>query len=71
MSTPKHKVFLSFHSEDIFCKNELEALFQDSADVIISRSMKEGDISDQLKTETIRQKIRDEYLRESTVTIVL
>jgi len=71
MSTPKHKVFLSFHSEDIFWKDKFKALFHDSAEVIISRSVNEGDISDLLKTETIRQKIRDEYLRESTVTIVL
>lgn len=71
MTIPKHKIFLSFHSIDIHWKNEFERLFHNSAEVIISRSVKEGDISDELKTETIRQKIRDEYLRESTVTIVL
>lgn len=71
MTTPKHKIFLSFHSEDIFWKNEFERIFQNSAEVIVFRSVQDGDISDNLKTETIRQKIRDEYLRESTVTIVL
>lgn len=69
--TPKHKIFLSFHSEDMKWKDQFEKLFHDSADVIISRSVQEGNIADGLKTETVRQKIRDEYLRESTVTIVL
>lgn len=71
MATPKHKIFLSFHSEDIFWKNEFEKLFEGSAEVIISRSVQEGDIGDGLKTETVRQRIRDEYLSESTVTILL
>lgn len=71
MTTPKHKIFLSFHSADMRWKDEFERLFHHSTEVIVSRAVKEGDISDQLKTETIRQKIRDEYLRESTVTIVL
>jgi hypothetical protein len=69
--TPKHKVFLSFHSEDLAWKNKFEQLFHDTAEVIVSRSVQENDIPDGLKTETIRQKIRDEYLRDSTVTIVL
>ncbi len=71
MTIPKHKIFLSFHSADMHWKSKFEQHFQNSMDVIISRSVEDGDISDQLKTETIRQKIRDEYLRESSVTIVL
>lgn len=68
---PKHKVFLSFHSEDLVWKNKFEMLFHHSADVIVSRAVQTNDIPDGLKTETIHQKIRDEYLRDSTVTIVL
>lgn len=71
MNTPKHKIFLSFHSEDMHRKEQFERLFHQDAEAVISRSVKDGDISDLLNTETIRQKIRDEYLRESTVTIVL
>ena len=66
-----HKVFISFHSDDIGYKDEFERLFHDIFGVIISRSVDTGAISDNLPTETIRQKIRDEYLRDSSVTIVL
>ena len=37
----------------------------------MSKSVGEGDVDPNLKTDTIRQKIRDEYLRDSTVTVVL
>lgn len=38
---------------------------------MISKSVRIGDIDPNLATDTIRQKIRDEYLRGSTVTVVL
>lgn len=38
---------------------------------MVSKSVQIGDIDTNLKTETIRQKIRDEYLADSTVTVVL
>ena len=66
-----HKVFISFHSDDIYYKNQFEYLFHDTFGVIISRSVDSGDIGDNLQTDTVRQKIRDEYLRDSSVTIVL
>lgn len=66
-----HKVFISFHSEDIYYKNEFERLFHEIHGVIISRSVDTGDISNYLQTDTVRQKIRDEYLRDSSVTVVL
>ena len=34
-------------------------------------SVNDGDIDPNLSTETIRQKIRDEYLRDTSVTVVL
>jgi len=37
----------------------------------VSKSVAIGEINPKLKTETIRRKIRDEYLRDSTVTVVL
>ena len=39
--------------------------------IFIDRSVDTGDISDDLSDEYIRELIRDEYLRDSTVTIVL
>jgi hypothetical protein len=38
---------------------------------MVSKSVQIGDIDSNLPTERIRQKIRDEYLRDSTVTVVL
>lgn len=67
----KHNVFISFHSADIAYKNEFERLFHSTFGVLVSRSVQENDISNNIATETVRQKIRDEYLRDSTVTIVL
>lgn len=67
----KHNVFISFHSADMQYKNEFERLFHDTYDVLNSYSVQENDISNYINTETVRQKIRDEYLRDSTVTIVL
>lgn len=46
-------------------------MFHDYHEVIISRAVDLGDIPNNLQTETVRQKIRDEYLRDSSVTIVL
>ena len=66
-----HKVFISYHHEnDQYYKNALvEFGYQHS--IFIDASVDTGDISDDLSDESIRQKIRDEYLRDSTVTIVL
>lgn len=66
-----HKVFISYHHyRDQTYKEELSQ-FGKSNRIFIDRSVDTGDISDELSDETIREKIRDEYLRDSTVTIVL
>lgn len=66
-----HKVFISYHHErDQNHKNELVKL-GDRNGLFIDMSVDTGDISDYLSDESIREKIRDEYLRDSTVTIVL
>src|ERR1051326_7026726 len=69
----RHKVFISYHhtEPDQSYRNEFESLFADFHDIMISGSVQIGDIDPTLPTETIRQKIRDEYLRDTTVTIVL
>jgi|TARA_B100000315_G_scaffold260062_1_gene319055 hypothetical protein len=64
-----HKVFVSYHHQnDSFYKDEFDTMF---SNVIISKSVDDGDIAPNLPDDTIRQKIRDEYLRDSTVTVVL
>ena len=67
----KHKVFISYHHEnDEFYKDELIRL-SELHDIFIDRSVDTGDIDETLPDETIRTKIRDEFLRDSTVTILL
>lgn len=68
----RHKVFVSYHhANDQDYRNKFERLFADKHDIMVSKSVQLGDIETSLQTETIRQKIRDEYLRDSTVTVVL
>lgn len=71
-NTPRHKVFVSYHHDnDQGYRNRFENIFSDYHDIMVSKSVQMGDINPNLRTETIRQKIRDEYLRDSTVTVVL
>ena len=68
----KHKVFVSYHhANDQAYRNAFEALFSEQHGVFLSKSVQIGDIDESLPTETIRHKVRDEYLRDSTVTVVL
>ena len=72
MSTKVHNVFISYHHEnDQKYRNDFEDLFHDNHQIIISKSVQMGDIDPNLKTETIRRKIREDYLSNSTVTVVL
>ena len=71
-SNDRHRVFVSYyHADDQGYRERFELLFSDIHDILVSESVEIGDIDPHLKTETIRQKIRDEYLRDSTVTVVL
>ena len=68
-SVPRHKVFISFHEQDI---RQKEAFVRMMGKRIVDRSVDTGNIDDTgLKTPTVRQKIRDQYIRDATVTIVL
>jgi len=69
---PRHKVFVSYHhANDQAYREHFEALFSDHYDILDSQSVQIGDIDLYLNTDRIRQRIRDEYLRNSTVTVVL
>ena len=67
----RHKVFISHHhSSDRRYKDALVE-FGEKHDIFLDQSVDTGDISDDLTNERIREKIRDEYLRDSSVTLVL
>ena len=66
-----HKVFVSYyHKDDQRYKDSL-VKFSEQHRIFVDRSVDTGDILDDLSDEYIREAIRDEYLRDSTVTIVL
>lgn len=66
-----HKVFISYHhSRDQRYKDWLVNLGE-CGSIFVDRSVDTGDISDHLSDADIRVRIRDHYLRDSTVTIVL
>ena len=66
---PRHRVFVSFHEQDIRYKERFVELMRGR---IQDRSVDTGSIDDTgRKTDTIRNKIRDEYIRDATVTVVL
>lgn len=72
MITKRHKVFVSFHhANDEYYRNQFEHICANINDVIVNKSVQIGDIDPYLKPERIRQIIRDKYLRDSTVTVVL
>jgi hypothetical protein len=67
----KHKVFISFkYTEDHYYKDKLVEL-SEKYGTFIDYSVGEGEISDNLSDEQIRRKIRDEFTKEATVTILL
>jgi Thoeris protein ThsB, TIR-like domain len=67
----KHKVFISYHhANDQVYKNQLQSL-NHAHDLFTDMSVDTGDIDEDLDDEAIRTKIRDDYLKDSTVTIVL
>jgi len=68
-----HKVFISHHhSNDQAYKDALLAMNGEGIKrIFIDGSVDTGDIDENLTDEQIRVKIRDEYLRDTTVTIVL
>lgn len=67
----KHKVFISYHhAKDQAYKAYLATMAAEHG-LFIDRSVDTGAVSDNLAPERIRGIIRDKYLRDATVTIVL
>lgn len=69
---PKHKVFISYyHKDDQWYKNELLRI-NHQLDIFDNLSVDENDIDDTyMNSEMIRREIRDNYLQDSTVLILL
>ena len=68
----RHKVFVSYHhANDQARKQIFDLRFGNKYGVVVPGSVDLGEIDPNLSTERIRQKIRDEYLRDTSVTVVL
>ena len=68
----RHKVFVSYHhANDQGYRNFFEAMFTVLSNVLVTKSVQIGELSPLLSDDYVRQKIRDDYLRDSTVTVVL
>ena len=65
---PRHKVFVSFHSQDKTYKDAFVEMMEDD---IVDWSVGDHDIEDSQSDDAIRQEIRDRFIREATVTVVL
>ena len=67
---PRHRVFISYYHEDQAYKDWFVRMMGDD---IVDESVEDGVHidDDNLTTETIRQYIRDGFIRDATVTIAL
>lgn len=74
MAFVRHKAFISYHHDD---QNEVDTFvrgFDDTHDVFIARALGIGiadDIINSSNVDYIMQRIRDLYLKDSSVTLVL
>ncbi len=66
-----HRVFISYHHDNDQPSKDRLVKWAEDNQIFIDESVDIGNISDDLSDESIRKKIRDDYLRHSTVTIVL
>ena len=65
----KHKVFISYHVEDQAYKDRFVSIM---ADYMVDKSVNTGDIVDSnLHLDEIRRRIRDNFIADATVTVVL
>lgn len=68
---PRHKVFISYHHQnDQWAKDRLMEL-NDKFNFFIDCSVDKGDVPDDWDDRHIWTEIRDNYLRDSTVTLLL
>ena len=65
---PTHKVFVSFHHHDEGYKNQFCHMMGND---VVDRSVEDGDINPNNSNEYTRQLIRDDFIADATVTVVL
>jgi hypothetical protein len=68
---PRRRVFISYHHRNDQAHKQALLDFNEKHKIFIDTSVDTGDIDDSLSNQAIRQKIRDQYLANSTVTILL
>lgn len=69
---PNHKVFVSYHhANDEYYKIQFINLFSTILKGFISKSVEVGDINPLISVDSIRNNIRDNFIRDSSVTVVL
>ena len=66
-----HKVFISHHHDNDQWYKEKLVGFGEQYSIFVDRSVDTGDIPEDWTDQQIRREIRDRYLRDSTVTVVL
>lgn len=64
----RHKVFVSFHHEDQAYKDRFVRMMGSD---IVDKSIEDGDIVGGLAIDTTRRRIRDDFIADATVTVVL
>lgn len=78
--TDRHKVFISYHhnsneftweKKDHDFRNRFEKMCSRAFDIMMSKAVQEGDIPSDSSPDNTHRIIRDRYLRDSTVTVVL
>lgn len=69
----KHKVFISYyHDDDQIYKDYLCDNLNFDSELFVDYSVRDGDIDDTNKSdETIRREIRDDYIADATVLLLL
>ena len=67
--TSRHKVFVSFHSDDLARKNKFVNMLGNR---IVDRSVGDGDIATKgVKVAEIYRQVREGFIADATVTVVL
>ena len=65
---PRHKVFTSFHNEDMGYKDEFVRMLDGD---FVDKSVHDDEIDSSVKVSTARRNIRDDYIADASVTVVL
>ena len=66
--TSRHKVFVSFHDKDRRYRRKFVEMMGDS---IVDKSVGYGDIDETVSVDTILRNIREDFISDATVTVVL